>query len=86
VRRKIVLFLLSVCLLFAFGSVVAIVLITRTTSDLGRLVELHQIKGLRQNHSYPYRLIPSNANTVFAHLYTGLLLFAGYVVSGFLIG
>lgn len=44
------------------------------------------IKGLRQNHSYPYRLIPSNANTVFAHLYTGLLLFAGYVVSGFLIG
>jgi 1,4-dihydroxy-2-naphthoate octaprenyltransferase len=42
------------------------------------------IKGLRRNHSLPYRLIPSNANTVFTHLYTGLLLFAGYVVAGLL--
>lgn len=42
------------------------------------------IRGLRKNHSLPYRLIPSNANTIFAHLYTGLLLFAGYVVAGLL--
>ena len=40
------------------------------------------VQGLRQNHSYPYRLIPANANTIFAHLYTGLLLFSGYVVAG----
>lgn len=40
------------------------------------------VKGLRKNHSLPYRLIPSNAYTVFTHLYTGLLLFAGYVAAG----
>jgi 1,4-dihydroxy-2-naphthoate octaprenyltransferase len=40
------------------------------------------VKGLRKNHSFPYRLIPANANTVFAHLYTGLLLFAGYLMVG----
>jgi 1,4-dihydroxy-2-naphthoate octaprenyltransferase len=39
-------------------------------------------KGLQKNHSLPYRLIPSNAYTVFTHLYTGLLLFAGYVAAG----
>ena len=39
---------------------------------------------LRQHHSHPYRLIPANANTVFAHFYTGLLLFAGYVAAGIL--
>ncbi|MDA8079199.1 MAG: EAL domain-containing protein [Nitrospiraceae bacterium] len=48
-RRKIIIFLLSVCVLFACGSVAAIVLITRTTNELGRLVQLHQIKGFRQN-------------------------------------
>ncbi len=42
------------------------------------------IKGLQKNHSHPYRLIPANANTVFTHLYTGLLLFAGYVMAGLL--
>ena len=39
---------------------------------------------LRQYHSHPYRLIPANANTVLTHLYTGLLLFVGYVVTGVL--
>jgi 1,4-dihydroxy-2-naphthoate octaprenyltransferase len=39
---------------------------------------------LRQYHSHPYRLIPANASTVFAHLYTSLLLFVGYVVAGVL--
>jgi 1,4-dihydroxy-2-naphthoate octaprenyltransferase len=38
-------------------------------------------KSLRRHHAYPYRLIPANATTVFAHLYTGLLMFAGYVVA-----
>jgi 1,4-dihydroxy-2-naphthoate octaprenyltransferase len=42
------------------------------------------VNGLRKNHSHPYRLIPSNANTILAHLFTGLLLFAGYIVSGLL--
>jgi 1,4-dihydroxy-2-naphthoate octaprenyltransferase len=42
------------------------------------------VKGLAKNHSHPYRLIPSNANTIFAHLFTGLLLTAGYVVAGLL--
>jgi len=37
---------------------------------------------LQKNHSQPYRLIPANAFTVMAHLFTGLLLFAGYLVSG----
>ena len=39
-------------------------------------------KALRRHHAYAYRLIPANATTVFAHLYTGLLLTAGYVVTG----
>lgn len=38
-------------------------------------------KLLRRHHAYPYRLIPANATTVFAHLYTGLLMFVGYVVA-----
>jgi 1,4-dihydroxy-2-naphthoate octaprenyltransferase len=40
---------------------------------------------LRRNYNYPYRLIPANAATVFLHLLTGLLLFAGYVVGGLLL-
>ena len=39
-------------------------------------------KALRKHHGYAYRLIPANATTVFAHLYTGLLLVAGYIVAG----
>jgi 1,4-dihydroxy-2-naphthoate octaprenyltransferase len=39
-------------------------------------------KALRRHHGYPYRLIPANATTVFAHLFTGLLLTIGYVVAG----
>jgi 1,4-dihydroxy-2-naphthoate octaprenyltransferase len=38
-------------------------------------------KTLRRHHGYPYRLIPANATTVFAHLYTGLLMFVGYVLA-----
>ncbi len=37
---------------------------------------------LRRHHAYPYRLIPANATTIFVHLLTGLLLFAGYVIGG----
>ena len=39
-------------------------------------------KTLRKHNGYAYRLIPANATTVFAHLYTGLLLTAGYLVAG----
>jgi 1,4-dihydroxy-2-naphthoate octaprenyltransferase len=39
-------------------------------------------KTLRRHHGFPYRLIPANANTVFLHLFTGLLLAAGYLVAG----
>jgi 1,4-dihydroxy-2-naphthoate octaprenyltransferase len=39
-------------------------------------------KALRRHHGYPYRLIPANATTVFAHLFTGLLLTVGYVLAG----
>jgi 1,4-dihydroxy-2-naphthoate octaprenyltransferase len=39
---------------------------------------------LRRHHAYPYRLIPANATTIFIHLLTGLLLFAGYVIGGFI--
>lgn len=38
-------------------------------------------QGLRRHHAYPYRLIPANATTIFAHLFTGLLMFVGYVVA-----
>jgi len=37
---------------------------------------------LRRHHAYPYRLIPANADTVFLHFFTGLLLFAGYILGG----
>lgn len=39
------------------------------------------LKTLRRHHAYPYRLIPANATTIFAHLLTGLLIFVGYVVA-----
>ncbi|MFV1858932.1 MAG: 1,4-dihydroxy-2-naphthoate octaprenyltransferase [Anaerolineales bacterium] len=39
-------------------------------------------KTLRRHHGFPYRLIPANANTVFLHFFTGLLLAAGYFVAG----
>ena len=39
-------------------------------------------KTLRRHHGYPYRLIPANATTVFVHLFTGLLIVAGYFVAG----
>lgn len=38
-------------------------------------------QGLRRHHAYPYRLIPANARTIFTHLFTGLLIFVGYVVA-----
>ncbi len=40
-------------------------------------------KALRRHHGYPYRLIPANAATIFAHLLTGLLMFVGFLVAGF---
>lgn len=39
------------------------------------------LKKLRRHHAYPYRLIPALASTVFTHLLTGTLMFAGYVIS-----
>ncbi len=41
-------------------------------------------KTLRRHHGFAYRLIPANANTVFLHFFTGLLLAGGYFVSGLL--
>jgi len=38
-------------------------------------------KQLRRHHAYAYRLIPANATTIFAHLFTGLLMFVGIVVA-----
>ncbi|MFQ5943005.1 MAG: 1,4-dihydroxy-2-naphthoate octaprenyltransferase [Anaerolineales bacterium] len=43
-------------------------------------------KALRRHHAYPYRLIPANATTVFAHLFTGLLVIAGYFIAGLILG
>ncbi len=42
------------------------------------------IKVLQRNYRFPYRLIPANANTVFVHLLTGLLLFYAYIAAGLL--
>lgn len=39
------------------------------------------LKTLRRHHAFPYRLIPANATTIFAHLLTGLLIFVGYVLA-----
>jgi 1,4-dihydroxy-2-naphthoate octaprenyltransferase len=41
-------------------------------------------KTLRRHHGFAYRLIPANANTVFLHFFTGLLLAGGYLVAGLL--
>lgn len=41
---------------------------------------------LRKNYNYPYRLLPANGATIFLHLLTGLLLFAGYVIGGLMRG
>lgn len=43
---------------------------------------LSALRTLRKNFQFPYRLIPANAYTIFAHLLTGLLLFYGYVAAG----
>lgn len=40
------------------------------------------IKVLQKNYPFPYRLIPANANTIFVHLLTGLLLFYAYIAAG----
>lgn len=48
-KRKIVLSLLSLFLLFTAGAVTASLYIQSTTARLGRLVTLHQIKVFRQN-------------------------------------
>lgn len=36
---------------------------------------------LARNYRFPYRLIPANAFTILLHLTTGILFFAGYVIS-----
>lgn len=36
---------------------------------------------LQRHHAFAYRLIPANATTIFTHLYTGLLLVAGYAIA-----
>ena len=40
-------------------------------------------KVLRRHHSFPYRLLPANATTIFNHLLTGMLLMLGYTIAGF---
>jgi 1,4-dihydroxy-2-naphthoate polyprenyltransferase len=40
------------------------------------------IQVLQKNYRFPYRLIPANANTIFVHLLTGLLLFYAYIAAG----
>ncbi len=78
-------FLIAAVYLIVLAGVVLGILPWPTLIALGTLpLAWRAVQGLRRYHSHPYRLIPSNANTVFAHLYTGLLLFAGYVVAGLL--
>lgn len=40
------------------------------------------IRVLGRNYRFPYRLVPANANTIFVHLLTGLLLFYAYIAAG----
>ena len=40
-------------------------------------------KVLRRHHSFPYRLLPANATTIFNHLLTGMLLMLCYTIAGF---
>jgi 1,4-dihydroxy-2-naphthoate octaprenyltransferase len=41
-------------------------------------------RGIRLNYEDPYALMPTMAANIKLHLYTGLLLLAGYVIATFL--
>ena len=39
------------------------------------------IRGLRQSYEDPYALMPAMATNIKLHAFTGLLLFAGYLIA-----
>jgi signal transduction histidine kinase len=49
VKRKIALSLLVLFLFFTFGATISTLYITRTTSEMNRLIKLHQIENLRRS-------------------------------------
>ncbi len=62
-RRKIIKYLFFIFLLFGIGGGIAIISLTRTSSDLNSLITLHRVEILRQD-------LVINLQTVQKHLYT----------------
>ncbi len=48
-KRKIILSLFAIFVLFTIGALTAVMYITRTTSELNRIIELHQVEQLRKS-------------------------------------
>lgn len=63
-KRKVILYLLPLFILLAAGAVVAGMYIRNTTTDLGRLVKLHQIGALRQDLVISIQAVQSDLYTV----------------------
>jgi len=49
-------------------------------------VAIRAVYVAKRNYGNPRKLIPANAGTILVHLFTGLLLCIGYVISGFASG
>lgn len=74
--------LLGAYLVIAAGVAVGILPLPTLAGLLTIPMAWNAFKTLRRHHAFPYRLIPANATTIFAHLFTGLLVVVGYLVEG----
>ncbi|MEE9524890.1 MAG: ATP-binding protein, partial [Thermodesulfovibrionales bacterium] len=63
-RRKIILSLLALFILFSAGAAVAVLYITDTSSELGHLIKLHQIENLRRDLVISVQAVQSDLYTV----------------------
>ncbi|MBI3592919.1 MAG: PAS domain S-box protein, partial [Nitrospirae bacterium] len=62
-KRKIILSLLAVFVLFTAGAVIAMLYMTQTTAALSRLIELHQIERIRQDLVINLQIVQSDLYT-----------------------
>lgn len=68
----------SILISVAIGQLTPAALIALLTIPMARTA----YHVLRRHYGFPYRLIPANATTIFAHLLTGMLLFWAYIGTG----